>query len=208
MGMVYQAVHDGVGGQAAIKVLRPEVAQKKDATTRLFNEARAANSISHPGIVRIFDCGYTSQGIAYLAMEYLEGGRCGTRIDRERSLAIPDALRIARQIASALQAAHSRQVVHRDPARQHHAGLRPRAPRGRAGQAPSTLASPSSPRRWNAEPMPTRSDMLMGTPTYMAPEQCRGAKHVTDRSDVYSLGSSCISSSPVCRRLLARRWAS
>ena len=188
MGMVYQAVHDGVGGQAAIKVLRPEVAQKKDATTRLFNEARAANSISHPGIVRIFDCGYTSQGIAYLAMEYLEGESLRTRIDRERSLAIPDALRIARQIASALQAAHSRQVVHRD--------LKPdnimlvSDPELPGGERVKLLdfGVAKLAETLNAEPMLTRSDMLMGTPTYMAPEQCRGAKHVTDRSDVYSLG--------------------
>ncbi len=58
MGMVYEAVHDGIGGRAAIKVLRPEVAVHKDATQRFFSEARAANLISHPGIVHIFDRGY------------------------------------------------------------------------------------------------------------------------------------------------------
>ena len=188
MGMVYQAVHDGVGGQAAIKILRPEVAQKKDATTRLFNEARAANSIPHPGIVRIFDCGYTSQGVAYLAMEYLAGESLRARIDRERSLSVADALRIARQIASVLQAAHARQVVHRDlkpdnimlvPDPELPGGERVKLLDFGVAKLAETL---------NAEPMLTRSDMLMGTPTYMAPEQCRGAKHVTDRSDVYSLG--------------------
>ncbi|HNN97937.1 MAG TPA: protein kinase, partial [Pseudomonadota bacterium] len=143
---------------------------------------------SHPGIVRIFDCGYTSQGIAYLAMEYLDGESLRTRIDRERSLAIPDALRIARQIASALQAAHSRQVVHRD--------LKPdnimlvSDPEMPGGERVKLLdfGVAKLAETLNAEPMLTRSDMLMGTPTYMAPEQCRGAKHVTDRSDVYSLG--------------------
>lgn len=188
MGMVYQAVHDGVGGQAAIKILRPEVAQKKDATTRLFNEARAANSIPHPGIVRIFDCGYTSQGVAYLAMEYLAGESLRARIDRERSLSVADALRIARQIASVLQASHAHQVVHRDlkpdnimlvPDPELPGGERVKLLDFGVAKLAETL---------NAEPMLTRSDMLMGTPTYMAPEQCRGAKHVTDRSDVYSLG--------------------
>ena len=62
MGMVYEAVHDGIGGRAAIKVLRPEVAISKDATQRFFSEARAANLIAHPGIVHIFDCGYTASG--------------------------------------------------------------------------------------------------------------------------------------------------
>ena len=188
MGMVYQAVHDGVGGLAAIKILRPEVAQKKDATTRLFNEARAANSIPHPGIVRIFDCGYTSQGVAYLAMEYLAGESLRARIDRERSLTSSDALHIARQIASVLQAAHSRQVVHRDlkpdnimlvPDPELPGGERVKLLDFGVAKLAETL---------NAEPIMTRSDTLMGTPTYMAPEQCRGAKHVTDRSDVYSLG--------------------
>ena len=188
MGMVYEAVHDGVGGRAAIKVLRPEVAIKKDATTRLFNEARAANSISHPGIVRIFDCGYTSQGIAYLTMEYLEGESLRARVEREHVLPQFDALRIGRQIASALQAAHQRQVVHRD--------LKPdnimlvADPEMPGGERVKLLdfGVAKLAETLNGEPLQTRSDTLMGTPTFMAPEQCRGAKHVTDRSDVYSLG--------------------
>ena len=128
MGMVYEAVHDGIGGRAAIKVLRPEIALHKEATQRFFSEARAANLISHPGIVHIFDCGYAASGTAYLAMEFLEGESLRQRLERLRTLTVSEAIRIARQVASALHAAHQSGVIHRDL-------LRDPAPRrGRRGR--------------------------------------------------------------------------
>ena len=114
MGMVYESIHDGIGGRAAIKVLRPEIASNEDTTQRFFSEARAANLIAHPGIVHIFDCGYTSSGIAYLTMEFLEGETLKQRLDRQRVLSVSDALRLLRQVALALQSAHARSVIHRD----------------------------------------------------------------------------------------------
>lgn len=114
MGMVYESVHEGIGGRAAIKVLRPEIASNEDTTQRFFSEARAANLIAHPGIVHIFDCGYTSSGIAYLTMEFLEGETLRQRLDRQRVLNVSDALRLLRQVALALQSAHARSVIHRD----------------------------------------------------------------------------------------------
>jgi serine/threonine-protein kinase len=114
MGMVFEAVHDGVLGRAAIKILRPDVTSRADVTTRFFNEARAANSVNHPGIVRIFDCGFTEAGVAYLSMEFLEGESLRTRLAREHQLPVKTALRIARQIASALFAAHRVNIIHRD----------------------------------------------------------------------------------------------
>ncbi|MBL8632123.1 MAG: protein kinase, partial [Myxococcales bacterium] len=81
---------------------------------RFFNEARAANAVQHPGIVRIFDCGVTDSGVAYLSMEFLEGESLRARLGREHQLPVKIALRIARQIASALTAAHRVGIVHRD----------------------------------------------------------------------------------------------
>jgi serine/threonine-protein kinase len=188
MGMVFEAVHGSVGGQAAIKILRPEVAKRHDIITRFFNEARAANSISHPGIVHIYDCGYTASGIAYLTMEFLAGSSLRARMEASPRLPSSDALRIARQIAAALQAAHQRNVIHRDlkpdnvmlvPDADLPGGERVKVLDFGIAKMADTLA---------AEPLQTRSDMLMGTPTYMSPEQCRGGKHVTAKSDVYSLG--------------------
>lgn len=114
MGMVFEAVHEGVLGRAAIKLLRPDVTSRTDVTTRFFNEARAANAVQHPGIVRIFDCGFTESGVAYLSMEFLEGESLRARLARVRQLPTKVALRIARQIASALAAAHRVHIIHRD----------------------------------------------------------------------------------------------
>ena len=188
MGMVYEALHDGVGGRAAIKVLRPEISIQKEITVRFFNEARAANSISHPGIIHIFDSGYTVDGIAYLTMEFLEGESLKNRIERVRVLTALETLRVGHQVASALVAAHRKQVIHRDLKPDNLMLVKdPDVPGGERvkildfgiAKIVETLSS---------QPVRTRSDMLMGTPTYMAPEQCQGAKNVTDRSDVYSMG--------------------
>ena len=82
MGMVFEAVREDIGGRAAVKVLRPELAQNPEIATRFFNEARAANLVEHPGIVRVFDYGSLPSGVVYLAMEYLEGESLGARLKR------------------------------------------------------------------------------------------------------------------------------
>ena len=79
-----------------------------------FNEARAANLVQHPAIVRVFDYGTTTTGTAYLAMEFLEGESLRTRLHRLRTLSEVETIRIGRQIASGLATAHQSQVVHRD----------------------------------------------------------------------------------------------
>ncbi|HET7499984.1 MAG TPA: protein kinase [Kofleriaceae bacterium] len=93
MGAVYAAQHALLGRTAAIKVLLPELSQKQDAVKRFFNEARAATAIRHPGIIEIYDFGWTPEGMAYIVMEYLDGetlarrarwrrSRCGTEVTR------------------------------------------------------------------------------------------------------------------------------
>lgn len=186
MGMVFEAVNDSVGGRAAIKVLRSEVSSRPDITARFFNEARAANSVSHPGIVRIFDCGYAQGGIAFLAMEFLEGESLRARLERLGRLTVLDSLRISLQIASALRAAHQRLVAHRD--------LKPdnimlvKDPDLPGGERIKVLDFGIAKMSEGAYGHRTRSNVLMGTPLYMAPEQCHGAKLVTEKSDVYALG--------------------
>lgn len=114
MGMVFEGIHDGVMGRAAIKILRPDVSRHSDTTARFFNEARAANAILHPGIVRIFDCGVSDSDVAYLTMEFLEGESLRSRLAKYHTIPTKTALRTARQIASALAAAHAKQIIHRD----------------------------------------------------------------------------------------------
>ena len=114
MGVVYEAVRDDIGIRAAVKVLRPEFARNMEISTRFFNEARAANMIQHPGIVKVFDYGHLPTGEAYLAMELLEGESLRQRLEQRSRLNEADSMRIARQIAAALASAHAKNIVHRD----------------------------------------------------------------------------------------------
>src|SRR5262245_7387999 len=113
MGIVHAAEHTLLGRRAAIKVLRAELSQNQDAVARFFNEARAAAAIRHPGIVDVYDFGWTPDGAAFLVMEHLEGESLTRRAARAR-FRWPAVLAIARQIAGALAAAHAAGIVHRD----------------------------------------------------------------------------------------------
>ena len=115
MGAVYEAVHEEIGRRAAIKILLPEFAQDQQNILRFFNEARAVNIIQHPGLVGVFESGRLEDGAAYIVMEYLEGESLGSRMKRQGGrLTIPETLRLTRQIAAALAAAHSKGIIHRD----------------------------------------------------------------------------------------------
>lgn len=187
MGLVYEAVRDDIGARAAIKVLRPEFARNADIAGRFINEARAVNMVQHPGVVRVFDYGQLPTGEAYLAMEYLDGDSLRTRITRELRLSEADTMRIGRQIALAVAAAHAKQIVHRD--------LKPEnimiiadndAPGGERAKVLDFGIAKLDPGVQGS--VRTRTNTMMGTPVYMSPEQCRGVKAISDRSDVYSLG--------------------
>src|SRR5262245_41204137 len=114
MGAVWLAEHTMLGRRAAVKLLHPELSARPEIVTRFFNEARAATAISDPGIVQIFDFGQHTDGSAYIVMELLEGEPLDRRLARHGPLAVGDALRIMRQVASTLGAAHARGIVHRD----------------------------------------------------------------------------------------------
>ena len=99
MGEVLLAEHELIGREAAIKVLHLDRAEKREAVDRFFNEARAAAVISDPGIVQIYDFGFSPSGTGYIVMECLEGETLEARLHRVGTLPITDALRITRQIA-------------------------------------------------------------------------------------------------------------
>src|SRR5262245_55878509 len=114
MGAVYLAEHALLGRPAAIKVLLREMSHRQDLVTRFFNEARAATSVKHPGIVEIYDFGYHTDGSAYIVMEFLEGESLSTRLRRTGPLPEARAVALGRQVAGALAAAHAKGIVHRD----------------------------------------------------------------------------------------------
>jgi serine/threonine-protein kinase len=114
MGVVYVAEHVLVGRRAAIKVLLPEYSVRRALVTRFFNEARAMTSIPDPGIVQMYDFGFHGDGSAYIVMGLLEGETLERRLQRLHRLPLLDALRITRQLAGSLDAAHAAGVIHRD----------------------------------------------------------------------------------------------
>jgi tRNA A-37 threonylcarbamoyl transferase component Bud32 len=196
MGVVYRAEHVLLKRPAAIKLLQPELTQNQDMVARFFNEARAATAIRHPGIVEVFDFGVGGDGSAYIVMELLEGESLARRLSRGGPIPALRAIQLGRQIAGALAAAHGQGIIHRD-LKPDNVFLVP-DPEVPGGERIKLLDFGIA--KLAAEPTnmtKTRTGALMGTPTYMAPEQCRGVQ-VDHRADLYSLG--CILFECVCGR--------
>ncbi len=197
MGVVYAGRHEQLGHRVAVKVLRPERSGQADMVQRFFNEAQAATAIKNPGIVQVFDVGTTPEGHAYFVMELLEGQDLGARIEQRR-LGYEECCRIGRQVANILQAAHAADITHRDlkpdnlflvPDPEVVGGERVKVlDFGIAKLAGEALASGTN----------TQTGLVMGTPNYMSPEQCRSIRNADARSDIYSLG--CILFEMACGR--------
>jgi len=114
MGVVYEAQHESIGQRAAVKVLRAKLSADAEFSRRFHNEARAAIIAQHAGLVKIFDYGQLPNSALYILMEHLEGESLGKRLDRLGKMAEADAVRTARQIASAMAVAHEKGIVHRE----------------------------------------------------------------------------------------------
>ncbi len=191
MGAVYEAIQEPIERRVAIKVLHGRYAQEPEIAQRFFNEARAVNIVDHPGIVQISDYGQLPSGVAYLVMEFLKGDTLGQRLKANGGkLQVPEVVRISRQIAAALAAAHEKGVIHRDLKPDNImliADPDPEAP-GRIRVKLLDFGIAKVAAELNQGAAQTAADVVMGTPKYMAPEQCRGAGNVDDKADVYSLG--------------------
>jgi len=163
----------------AIKVLRPELAAVLGAD-RFVHEIRTTANLQHPNILPLFDSG-EADGFLYYVMPYVEGESLRQKLNRETQLGIEDAVRIARDVAEALDYAHRRNVVHRDIKPENillHDG-RPMVLDFGIALAVSAAAGGRM----------TETGLSLGTPHYMSPEQATADKHITHRSDIYSLGS-------------------
>lgn len=115
MASVYEAVHEPSGQRAAVKVLHQTFAQNSDVLNRFFNEAKAANLVVHPGVVHIYECGMAPGGVAYLAMEFLDGMSLHERLYQAGgSLPEQTVAQLGQQAASALSVMHEQKIVHRD----------------------------------------------------------------------------------------------
>ncbi|HEU4728941.1 MAG TPA: serine/threonine-protein kinase, partial [Kofleriaceae bacterium] len=185
-GVVYTARDLRLERRVALKVLRPTHLGNQEIVHRFLREARATARIAHPGIVTIHDCGMieTRRGpTAFIAMELLAGESLAARLARCRRLAPEAACEIARQIASALEAAHQVDVLHRD-LKPDNVFLVP-DPAMPSGERVKVLDFGLAKLGAGHD---TRLQTVLGTPRYMSPEQSRSAAQVDPRSDIYSLG--------------------
>ena len=189
-GEVYLVENPLIERRAAVKVLHTALAQDAELVRRFLNEARAASAIRHRNIIEVFDAGVTPEGAPYILMEFLEGVSLQKRLADRGRLPLSQALEIERQAGSALAAAHTAGIVHRD-LKPENLFLVPEsgAPGGervkildfgiakirRAGGAGGTMR--------------TQAGLIMGSPAYMSPEQCKDSADVDLRSDVYSFAT-------------------
>ncbi len=179
MGWVMLAEDTQLGRRVALKVMRSQHAAEQESRERFTREAKAAAQLNHDNIVTIYQVG-DDQGIPFFAMELLEGGTLQQRLEYPKPLSLGAAVRIAREIAAGLSAAHQRGVIHRDikPA-----NIWLESPKGRVKILDFGLARQSDAKITGL----TQAGEIVGTPHYMAPEQAR-AKPIDARCDLFSLG--------------------
>jgi serine/threonine-protein kinase len=192
-GVVFLAQDSSLDREVALKFLNPEHTASPQILQRFLQEARSAAKIAHPGIVTVYECGQiagtnsAADGTAFIAMELLVGESLTDRLARSGRLGPTEAMEIARQVASALEAAHRAGIVHRD--------LKPdniflvQDPAVVNGERIKVLDfGIAKLGRTATSSIQTQSMMVFGTPRYMSPEQCKSAAHVDFRSDIYTLG--------------------
>lgn len=198
MGQVYLARDKNLGTRrVAVKTVRPDVLanddlQNGEAVARFEREARAAASIHHPNVVDVTDFGESNEGVFYLVMEYVEGETLHRLLRREGTLAVKRAVKLLRQIADGVEAAHDAGILHRDlkpanifimqKAKSSDDGFIKVGDFGLAKIVNQTITDITS----NAVPA---SRGIIGTPEFMAPEQMQPELGVDIRADIYALGT-------------------
>ena len=183
MGQVYLSQHVRMKRKSAVKVMNPGMVHDPDAISRFNREAENASQIAHPNVAAIYDFGETSDGLIYLAMEFIEGEPLTKILKSNGALPAARAASIAKQVADGLQAAHDLGIVHRD--------LKPdniMIAKGRDGQDMVKIVDFGIAKAMQADDQKvTRTGLSIGTPEYMSPEQLAGDK-LDHRTDIYSLG--------------------
>jgi Tol biopolymer transport system component len=188
MGEVYLAEDTRLDRRIALKLLPARYTEDPERLRRFIQEAKAASALNHPNIITIHDIG-VSDGIHYIATEFIDGETLRQRLARS-GLKLREALEVASQVAAALQAAHEASIIHRD--------IKPENIMLRRDGYVKVLdfglaklvesrAGTTNPEAAKRAMVKTKSGVLLGTVTYMSPEQARGIG-VSARADIFSLG--------------------
>jgi hypothetical protein len=196
MGLVYRAEHVQLGRPAALKMLLSTFSGDASFVQRFFNEARAASSIDHPGIVEVFDFGTHTDGRAYIVMELLKGHSLDARL-KQGVMTPEEGATLVAQAVAALAAAHARGIVHRD-LKPDNIFLVPNELIPGGIQVKLLDFGIAKLANDQAAGFKTQTGALIGTPAYMSPEQCMGRADLDHRTDIYAIG--CILFHTLCGR--------
>jgi serine/threonine-protein kinase len=183
MGTVYRAVHLELKRRVALKIMAPGLTSET-ALKRFKREAEILKKLKHPNIVGLFGIGKHHKS-PYYAMEYIEGESLDHVMERRGRISWEETVEIGKQLCAGLQNAHEHSIIHRDLKPSNVMVLPPRE-----GQAYGTvkLTDFGIAKALDATEQYTATNCTVGTASYMSPEQCRGERDLTPKSDLYSLG--------------------
>ncbi|HEX7600738.1 MAG TPA: serine/threonine-protein kinase, partial [Polyangiaceae bacterium] len=196
MAAVYAARHRN-GARAAVKVLHPDMARSAEVRRRFLREGYAANSVAHPGVVKVLDddvvVGGPDDGAAYLVMELLEGHSLEQRLQSGPPITDREILPIVREVLQVLEAAHAAGVIHRDLKPENiFLATEPDAPAGPGPKVARVKILDFGLARVGEGGIRTVHGLAIGTPSYMSPEQADGrADEIDGRTDLFALGATC-----------------
>jgi eukaryotic-like serine/threonine-protein kinase len=183
MGEIYRASHQRLPGKFAVKVLSARLLSDPDAVARFCREAAIVSTIRHPNVVQVFDFDLTPEGVPFLVMECVEGRDLARHILEDGPMPPARVAHIVQQIAAALEAAHARGVVHRD--------LKPANVMLLEGEGLVDFVKVLDfgvSKVCGADPAASGQWRMLGTPSYMAPEQAEGRSEAIDgRADQFAL---------------------
>ncbi|HET8933773.1 MAG TPA: serine/threonine-protein kinase [Polyangiales bacterium] len=183
MGRVYEARHTRLTSKRlAIKVLHADLSRQPQVVGRFLREAEATGALQHPNIVGVLDVNELPDGRPYIVAELLQGQQLGSYLERRGKLPVAEAVAICRPICRALMAAHDKGIVHRDIKPENLFLV------GDGSSRTTKVLDFGISRVGSAAAKLTKTGTVMGTPTYMPPEQARG-RRVDHRADVYSVGA-------------------
>src|SRR5262245_16508581 len=180
MGTVFKARQVSMDRDVALKVLSRQLAKDSDFVERFYREARASAKLDHPNIVRGIAVG-EEKGFHYFAMEFVDGESCERILGEQGKFNVGDAVKIALDVARALEHAHAKGMVHRDIKPENILLTR---------DGTVKLADLGLAKETDGNNALTQTGHGFGTPYYMPPEQARNAKNVDNRSDIYALGAT------------------